>query len=230
MALFDRSQWVSCGKQWKEIPKSIREACQNDFIIPDDVAATVLPAPSISINAVLDFSLPRPTSVVKDTSDKALFFSQHAADAVDASMILRLRHLDLPAVTVIRQLFQAKNQAWLDGFTSIRYAHLSGDTVTYFPLWVISFWNDVVDIRSQVRKPWTDARDWVKKQMEQKKKPDVRKHATDVSKLLGILPWNERKRGLSDTEPIHTLWRYLGQGWLSSTDENDMLEVLRDKI
>ncbi|KAJ7106623.1 hypothetical protein C8R44DRAFT_596258, partial [Mycena epipterygia] len=187
----------------------------------------ILPDDSISIYALLDFNLPRPTLVARGTTNRDLFFSKYAPDTVDASMILRLRHLDLPAIPVIRQLFQDKNQAWLDGFTSVKYAHISGDGVTHFPLWVISFWNDVIDIRLQVRKPWTDARDWLKKQMEHKKNPDIRRHAADVSRLLGILPWKGKKRGLSDSEPIHTLWRYFGVQWLSSSDIDDVLELLR---
>jgi hypothetical protein len=149
---------------------------------------------------------------------------------MDSSVILRLRHLDMPPVKVIRRLVQDGQQAWLDGFKSVKYGHLAVDAGTHFPLWVISFWNTVIDIRSDVRKPWIGARDWLKKQMEQKKNPQVRTHATDVTKLLGVLPWNGRKRGLSDNSPIHSLWRFFGTEWLSSTDENDMLEILRDRI
>ncbi|KAF8163940.1 hypothetical protein K438DRAFT_1618137, partial [Mycena galopus ATCC 62051] len=54
--------------------------------------------------------------------------------------------------------------------------------------------------------------------------------ATETSRLLGIIPWKAAKRGLSNKEPMHTLWRYLGPTWLSDTDENDMLERLRAKI
>ncbi|KAJ6607322.1 hypothetical protein B0H10DRAFT_2039733 [Mycena sp. CBHHK59/15] len=45
-----------------------------------------------------------------------------------------------------------------------------------------------------------------------------------------MLPWNVAKRGLSSTDPIHTLWRFLGSTWLSTTDEDDMLEMLRARI
>jgi hypothetical protein len=136
----------------------------------------------------------------------------------------------MPPVAVIRRLVVAGKQAWLDGFTSVKYAHINGDTLTHFPLWVITFWNTVVDMRLQIRKPWREAMDWVKHQMQQKKRSDVRKMAAETSCLLALLHWNTAKRGLSDTSPVHTLWRYLGPTWLSSTDENDMLEVLREKI
>jgi hypothetical protein len=45
-----------------------------------------------------------------------------------------------------------------------------------------------------------------------------------------MLQWNGLKRGLSDMSPIHMLSRFLGKEWLSSTDKNDMLEILRGQI
>ncbi|KAJ7035875.1 hypothetical protein C8F04DRAFT_1096976 [Mycena alexandri] len=149
---------------------------------------------------------------------------------VDSLTITRLRHLDMPSVKVIRRLAHDVQQAWLDGFTSVKCAHITGEGVTHFPLWVIMFWNAVADIRGNVRKPWITSRDWVKDQLESKRKPDVRKYATEVTRLLGILPWNTLKRGLSDASPVHSLSRFLGKRWLSSTDINDMLEMLREKI
>ncbi|KAJ6614364.1 hypothetical protein B0H10DRAFT_1950734 [Mycena sp. CBHHK59/15] len=146
-------------------------------------------------HACHDFNLPRPTLVARGTTDRDRFFSKYAADTVDASMILRLRHLDLPAIHA-RYPFSTLGHLFLE----------------------------------RLRKPWTDARDWLKKQMERKKNPDMRRHAADASRLLGILPWKGKKRGLSDSEPIHTLWRCFGVQWLSSTDIDDVLELLRNRI
>ncbi|KAJ6590815.1 hypothetical protein B0H10DRAFT_2197604 [Mycena sp. CBHHK59/15] len=233
MATFDRQEWVSQAKKWEDIPKSVKHSRHNCVENSAGCRHMICRQPakfSISIHAVVYFTLPRPTSAVQNASDTSGFFSNQAPDAVNASMIICLHHLDMPPITVIRRLIQDGKQAWLDGYTSVKYGHISGDALTHFPLWLISFWNDVIDIRLHVRKPWNDARDWVKKQMGHKKNSDVRKHATETSRLLGILPWNGSKRGLSDVSPIHTFWRYLGPEWLSSTDENDMLEMLREKI
>ncbi|KAJ7877815.1 hypothetical protein B0H13DRAFT_1892972 [Mycena leptocephala] len=228
MASFDRTAWISRGKQWKDTSKEARQACRNDFNIPEHLASAILPSDEISLHALVEFPLPRVTA--QEVLDTTTYFSLYAPDPVDSSMILRLRHLDMPPVKVIRRLAQEGQQAWLDGFKSVKYGHLSGDAGTHFPLLVISFWNAVIDIRSDVRKPWIGGRDWLKKQMEQKKNPQVRTHATEVTKLLSVLPWNGRKRGLSDKSPIHSLWCFFGTEWLSSTDENDMLEILRDRI
>ena len=48
---------------------------------------------------------------------------------------------------------------------------------------------------------------------------------------ISALPWGVKKpRGLSDTEEIHTLWRYLGPNWLSCSSQNDLLEILRVQL
>ncbi|KAJ7041683.1 hypothetical protein C8F04DRAFT_1252615 [Mycena alexandri] len=45
-----------------------------------------------------------------------------------------------------------------------------------------------------------------------------------------MIPWGVPKAGLSDSEEFHTLWRLLGPHWLSGSQMNDMLELLRYKI
>jgi hypothetical protein len=59
-------------------------------------------------------------------------------------------------------------QAWLDGFKSVCYAHLQSgsETTTLFPLWVMSYWNKVVDIK-QISVKWLNSRDRITKQLRQ---------------------------------------------------------------
>ncbi|KAJ7854547.1 hypothetical protein B0H14DRAFT_3136546 [Mycena olivaceomarginata] len=104
---------------------------------------------------------------------------------------------------VIHRLAHDGQRAWMDGFTSVRYAHLSGEGTTLFPLWVISFWKKTLEIITNARTPWLKARDWVNRQLDRKTKPELRKSAIE---------------------------RFLGTEWLSSTDENDLLETLRERI
>ncbi|KAJ7772490.1 hypothetical protein B0H14DRAFT_2632318 [Mycena olivaceomarginata] len=225
MATFNKADWVAQGNKYQNIPPHVKRACGTEFQMPAPITSKILPDDSIPLNALLDFTLLRPIVSVKRTSDLSVYFSKSAPDIIDASAILRLRRLDMPPMAVIRRLSSDGRQAWLDGFTSVKYGHINGETVTHFPLWVITYWNTVVDIRTKIRKPWNEARDWVRNQMQQKKRSDVRDLAAETSRLLAILPWNAAKRGLSDTEPLHTLWRYLGPSWMSSTDENDMLHA-----
>ncbi|KAJ7820138.1 hypothetical protein B0H13DRAFT_2452226 [Mycena leptocephala] len=49
--------------------------------------------------------------------------------------------------------------------------------------------------------------------------------------MLAMVPWGRCKpAGLSDSEPFHTLWRFVGANWLSGSQMNDMLELLRYKV
>ncbi|KAJ7113748.1 hypothetical protein C8R43DRAFT_839919, partial [Mycena crocata] len=49
--------------------------------------------------------------------------------------------------------------------------------------------------------------------------------------ILSMMPWAFSKpQGLSDTEPFHNLWRFLGPNWLSGSNQNDMLELLRQYV
>ncbi|KAJ7676615.1 hypothetical protein DFH06DRAFT_976905 [Mycena polygramma] len=46
-----------------------------------------------------------------------------------------------------------------------------------------------------------------------------------------MVPWGRCKPpGLSDSEPFHTLWRFVGPHWLSGSQMDDMLELLRYKV
>jgi hypothetical protein len=54
-----------------------------------------------------------------------------------------MRQLSMPTLTVIKELEQVGRQAWLDGFKSVKYAHLGDGVSTHFPLWLISFWCEV---------------------------------------------------------------------------------------
>jgi hypothetical protein len=47
---------------------------------------------------------------------------------------------------------------------------------------------------------------------------------------LAMLPWGLAKRGVSDSEPFHTLSRLLGPTWLAGSQMNDMLDLLGNKI
>src|SRR5260221_14397181 len=48
---------------------------------------------------------------------------------------------------------------------------------------------------------------------------------------IAALPWAVNKpSGLSDNEPIHSLWRYLGPNSLSGSNQNDLLGILRYQL
>jgi hypothetical protein len=66
--------------------------------------------------------------------------------------------------------------------------------------------------------------------MHQKKSISRHTHAEDVNILLATLPWGIDKCGVSNSEPIHTLWRYLGPHFTMGSHQNDLLEILHSHV
>ena len=127
----------------------------------------------------------------------------------------------MPTSTVTKELVKIGHQAWLDGFKSVKYVHIGDGVTTHFPLWLISFWSEVHGLRTTVRDPWVKAKAWLTVELKQKKVLKRRTYAEDVNILLAQLPWGVKKCGVSDTEPIHTMWRYLGPHFTTGSQQND---------
>jgi hypothetical protein len=225
---FVEKEWLGLGKQWADLPPRIKRQATQDFTIPTYTEEQILPAPNISIHQLTDFPLPTATVIVQEKPSE--FFSRYDADIVSEAMLTKIRRLPMPTRTVVKKLMHIRHQAWLDGFKSVKYAHISTSVSTHCPWWVISFWNEVHDLRTTVRGPWLTAKAWLAAELRQKRSPQRRAHAEDVSILLAALPWGGKKCGLSDDEPIHTLWRYLGPHFTTGSQQNDMLEILRTKV
>jgi hypothetical protein len=47
---------------------------------------------------------------------------------------------------MVKKLVDLQYQAWLDGFQSVKYIHLSDAVTTHYPLWLVSFLAAVDDI------------------------------------------------------------------------------------
>jgi len=224
------------GNVWSsKLPPRLKCSAKAIFALPYLTRQELLPDPSLSIKALTDFLLPlQQPNPTKELSILSQIFSKDAPSTLSESLMMRLRYLPTPDPITIRQLVEFSRQAWLDGFQSVRYAHLrsgtGSGTVTCFPLWVITFWNEILDVK-KIRGRWITSRDWIKVQLKQNKSMERREMAEQASNMLNVLPWGKnRPDGLSHgSDPIHTLWRYLGPNWLSDSEQNEMLELIREK-
>jgi hypothetical protein len=90
----------------------------------------------------------------------------------------------------------------------------------------------ILDFKRDVQAYWVRSLDWVAKQKKTSKKNPARAVLVEeTTHILGMLPWGWAKPpGLSDSEPAHNLWRFLGPHWLAGSQQNDMLELLRHKV
>jgi hypothetical protein len=207
---FVEGDWISQGKKWTDMLPRVKRAATQAFTIPIHIQEQLLPSPKISIQQFINFPLPKPSTVIKTILTSSEYFSRYDPEPITERLLERMRRLSMPAPAVIEELTNIGRQAWLDGFKSVKYVHISDGVSTHFPLWLISFWSDVYNIRTTARDPWVKAKTWFAMELQQKKSLHRRIYAEDVNILLFELPWGIKKCGLSDSEPIHTLWRFFG--------------------
>lgn len=228
---FKKTDWIGQGKSMATAPPIIHRMAKDEFSLPQYIEFDLIPSPFISIREMLKFSVPL-LSVPNSGPQPAPYFSKDAPDPVDKNTIQRLHNLPIPDEKVVRNLVHASRQAWLDGYKSIMYNNLSGSVVTRFPLWVLTYWNDILDFKRDVRGPWIKSSDWLAQQKKQCKRNPMRAALLEeTTQILSMMPWGWAKpHGLSDSEPLYSLYRFLGTQWLAGSQMNDMLELLRHKI
>jgi hypothetical protein len=56
----------------------------------------------------------------------------------------------MPSASVTKKLVVTVKQAWLDGFESVKYVHISTGVAIHFPLWLITFWSSVYELQTDV--------------------------------------------------------------------------------
>ena len=210
------------------IPPAARRAANKRFIIPLDTRTILLPDSSISLKQLADFTLPAVKAVTSSAFEPSntIFFSKEEPSVVNASLISKLRYLPTPDESTVRRLLVEGCKAWVGDSRSVRYAHLGdvihGEATTFkFPLWVITFWNEVANARSLVTK-WAEGKEWLIRQVRQKKSDKICTSAEQALATMDKLPQDS---------PINAnLWRYLDSNWLSNDQINDQLELLQNEL
>ncbi|KAJ7342480.1 hypothetical protein DFH08DRAFT_1012113 [Mycena albidolilacea] len=206
----NKVDWVAQGKFWESVPPRVKRMVAEYFTIPQELEFELLPSPHLSIAKMLDFPLPTQNNMIMATQP-AQFFSINWPDITDKDLLIRTQGLPIPDSKTMHKLVACSRQSWLDGNQSVMYSHLGGNR----DVWI----------------PWCKAQEWVKNNKKIiTKNPTHAALAKDTAVMLAMLPWELAKRGLSDSEPFHSLWRFLGTHWLSGSQMNDMVEILRYKI
>ncbi|KAJ7895546.1 hypothetical protein B0H14DRAFT_2333803, partial [Mycena olivaceomarginata] len=199
------------------------------FLIPQELEHDLLPSPYLPIAKMLEFPLPLQNTAITGFQP-AQFFSKALPDIADRDLLIRARRLPIPDAKTIHKLLESSRQRWLDGFRSVIYSHVGG-AATHFPLWILTYWESVSTLKRDAWGKLRKSQEWVNRQ--KKITPVNRSRAAlaeDTAMKLAMLPWGLGKRGVSDSEPFHTLWRFLGPNWLAGSQMDDMLEILGHKI
>ncbi|KAJ6621668.1 hypothetical protein B0H10DRAFT_2187938 [Mycena sp. CBHHK59/15] len=204
---------------------------KENFEIPQSIHYDIIPSPMMSIAKALEFPMPL-KCIPNDSPQPCQYFSMAAPDIMDKNMtVQRLRHLPIPEAKVIRKLSQHSRQAWLDGYQSVMYSHLGG-VVAHCPLWLISVWVAFLDFKRDVQGPWVKSSDWLAQRKKvSKRNPALVELVDEVRQILSMLPWGcVKPAGLSDTEAAFNLWCFLRPNWLASSQQNNILELICQKV
>jgi hypothetical protein len=169
-----------------------------------------------------NFPLPTVTVIIWEEKPSE-FFSRYDVDIISKAMLTKICRLPMLTWMVVKKLMHICHQAWLDGFKSVKYTHISTSVSTHCPWWVISFWNEVHDLCTTVHGLWLTGKAWLATELHQKRSPQWWAHTEDVSILLAAWLWGGKTCGLSDDKPIHTLWQYLGPHFTTGSQQNNML-------
>ncbi|KAJ6622147.1 hypothetical protein B0H10DRAFT_2431921 [Mycena sp. CBHHK59/15] len=227
---FQLSNWIGQGKSMASALPRIHNIAKENFEIPQSIHYDIIPSPMMSIAKALEF--PIPLECTSDDSPQPFqYFSMAAPDIMDKNTtVQRLRHLPILEAKVIRKLAQHSRQAWPNGSQSVMYSHLGG-VVAHYPLWLISVWVAFLDFKRDVQGLWVKSSDWLAQQKVSKRNPVLVELVDEARQILSMLPWGcVKPAGLSDTEAAFNLWCFLGPNWLASSQQNNMLELIRQKV
>ncbi|KAG8896590.1 hypothetical protein FRC01_011715, partial [Tulasnella sp. 417] len=79
-----------------------------------------------------------------------------------------LQHLLVPARAVLKRMFSASRQAWLDGARSVTLAYFAEDPLRddglRYPLSLVGFWLEIFNFVNQVVDPWNRSVNWLHQQ------------------------------------------------------------------
>ena len=195
--------------------------------IPAHAQKKLFPDASISVLDFLKFSLP---IISRATShQKALTF--FSTDDPNVHDITEIQNIPIPPTGIVAGLVEACTTAFLLGNKSIKCSHLPSGSGQNLPVWIITYWAEVLELRTTSRKAWVKAEEFLRQWKKVWKKPSSGKTMDHIMQeaydVLSYLPWSGNIYGFDDREPIHTLATYASHKWFSTLHENQMLDLLR---
>lgn len=189
----------------------------------------LLPDPALSVLEFLKFPFPvvSGTTSCHQISD---FFSTNELTIVDEGIIQKT---PTPSAEIVRDLGKICKMPTLLGAQSIICLHLSSIKGECLPLWVITFWTEVVELHSIWHEPWVQAETTLRKQNQvwQIEKGVATTHLRrEVLNMLSSLSWSGNIKGFDNAEPLHHVATYITHGWLSDVHQNQMLDILHHDL
>ncbi len=198
--------------------------------IPEHVHIEILPLP---VQSILDFSAFQCPTVSLSMLVPAIssLLSSEKPTVVDVAVIYRI---PLPGAATVKELAQQVHEIALSSPSempaSIVVLHVSSTQQRTLPMWVITYWVEIMEMHAYWA-VWVEALADLRK-CEQLWVADERQTLIkQIFDVLSLLPWLEKIRGFDNPEPIHTLATYtIRKKWLTNVHENQLLDLLRNDL
>ena len=191
--------------------------------IPPAIQKAVLPNPTLSVLQFIAFPLPIIT-LGEAVNPVDTFFSHREPSLMNLSIIATV---PLPPITTVMALLEASKGLRDLTFWSVSCPHTGASLESTLPLWVITFWAEVLSLH-ETQQPWIWAEDALSKWMKWWGKDSGLVERAYNS--LSALPWSGKIEGFDDEEPINTLARYATHQWLTNVHEHQMLNILQHEL
>ena len=128
--------------------------------IPPQIQKQIFPDTSLSVLDFLKFPLPIISGAASQHTT-AQFFSNHKPTTEDVKVIQKIPIL--PAKNVA-ELVVACKAAVILGTQLVKCQHAPSASRQNLPVWVITYWAEVLELRSTFHKPWLRAEEFIRLQ------------------------------------------------------------------
>ncbi|KAJ3007533.1 hypothetical protein NUW54_g3516 [Trametes sanguinea] len=207
--------WIKQEKTYpaRDVPPVILAARRRILAVPPGHGLLLLPAPELSVTALLQTDLPsQPPRLVFEQASTAFSHDLPTEDLSTESFRLR----PIPPLPYLKQLEAAFGQAWFDGAKSVtdfRYKQ------SRLPLWVLTYWREMSRTLEK-RQLWRQASAWLSNSV--KGQEASRELAGQAEGLFDRLAWGVDLRVLGAATTTETLSMLLSDKWL----DDEMIDML----
>jgi hypothetical protein len=191
-----------------------------EFDIPPNIREQILPKPNLSILELLNLDLPtfKPTMTFTHPDQ---YFAPDEPNTTDPEEI---RSLLTPPGFVVKALLEALSTTAAE---SVHCPHISTAKGQQFPLWIVQYWAELVEMR-EIRQKWAKAEEFLQKQSRMQKGVTT-SHTGLIRKVydgLSCIEWSGTIHGTSAKVGTHYLATYATHDWLTDEHETQMLDLL----
>jgi hypothetical protein len=204
------------------LPRSI----QKQLTIPEELQSKLLPSNTFTVNQLLEFHLPvERTSTIFTQPDQYL-----SLDPINYSQFNAIKILT-PPTSVIEALSRAVlSMDETDTIQSIQCPHASAHSRERYPLWLLTFWSELIHVRV-IKRQWEQALQYLANPDTKLRNNRVSEEkANMVCQEIRALPWNAPINGFDNQGQLIQLHTYCSQDWLSSVHIDHMLNLLKNDL